>query len=71
VASLFNELRVHIVGTMEELEDQMVSWDPVEPDGGWSPDRMDAMVWAVSELMLESAMVKSRKTADRRLRGRR
>jgi hypothetical protein len=31
-----------------ELEDQMTSWVPGDP----SPDRMDALVWAFTDLML-------------------
>jgi phage terminase large subunit-like protein len=31
-----------------KLEDQMCDWVP----GGKSPDRLDALVWALTELML-------------------
>lgn len=41
--------RIHHVGDHPELEDQMVNWTG-EP-GVPSPDRMDALVWLVSELM--------------------
>lgn len=41
--------RVHHVGTFPELEDQMTTWVPGEED---SPDRVDALVWLVTELML-------------------
>lgn len=41
--------RIHHVGDLPDLEDQMVNWTG-EP-GLKSPDRMDALVWAVSELM--------------------
>lgn len=47
VASLYEQHRVHHVGTLPELEDQMCTW---VPDIGDSPDRVDALVWAVSEL---------------------
>lgn len=47
VAMLFEQGRAHIVGDMPELESQMRNWTD---DSGWSPDRMDAMVWAVTEL---------------------
>ena len=40
---------VHHIGNLPELEDQMVNWTG-EP-GVASPDRMDAAVWALSELM--------------------
>jgi hypothetical protein len=32
---------------MTKLEDQMITWTPQD---GTSPDRMDALVWAVTEL---------------------
>jgi phage terminase large subunit-like protein len=41
--------RIHLVGGFPELEDQLTSW---VPEDGESPDRLDAMVWAVTELML-------------------
>jgi phage terminase large subunit-like protein len=47
VAALFEQGRAHIVGMLPDLEDQLCSWVPGE---GESPDRLDAMVWAVTEL---------------------
>jgi phage terminase large subunit-like protein len=41
--------RVHLVGSHPELEDQLCTWVP--EDAG-SPDRLDALVWAVTDLML-------------------
>jgi phage terminase large subunit-like protein len=54
VAALYEQGRVHHVGQLGELEDQMVSWVPVESGGKqtWSPDRLDALVWAVTDLVL-------------------
>lgn len=49
VAALYEKGRVHHVGEYGELEDQMCQW---VPGAGESPDRVDALVWAVSELML-------------------
>lgn len=49
IASLYEQKLVHHVGYLAQLEDQMTSWIP----GGKSPDRMDALVWALTELMLE------------------
>lgn len=40
--------RVHIVGQLRKLEDEMVMWDPEESD--WSPHRIDWMVWAITDL---------------------
>ena len=48
VAALYEQGRVHHVGALPELEEQMCSW---APDGlGGSPDRVDALVWAVTDL---------------------
>lgn len=54
VAALYEQGRVHHVGAVEpfkKLEDQMLAWDPTLGDDQPSPDRMDALVWAVSWLM--------------------
>jgi len=52
IASVFEQKRGHIVGSMPELEDQMCSftsdWSRAR-DG--SPDRVDAMVFALTELV--------------------
>lgn len=50
VAALYEQGRVHHVGMFPELEDQMTTWLP----GRKSPDRMDALVWALTELMVLS-----------------
>lgn len=39
--------RIHHVGAFPELEDQMTMW---VPGSGDSPDRMDALVWALTSL---------------------
>ncbi|HEY1630637.1 MAG TPA: terminase family protein [Rhizomicrobium sp.] len=46
VSALYEQGRVHHVGLMPELEDQMCQFD----GKGSSPDRMDALVWALSHL---------------------
>ena len=48
IASLYEQFRAHHVGQFARLEDQMCNWTP---DSNDSPDRMDAMVWAMHELM--------------------
>lgn len=48
VASLFEHARAHLVGTFTQLEDEMCLWTPGED----SPNRMDAMVWAGTELLI-------------------
>ena len=47
VAALYEQGRVHHVGAYPDLEDQLCTWTPAE---GWSPDRLDALVWAVTAL---------------------
>ena len=47
IAALYEQGRVHHVGALAQLEDQMCTWVPGAP----SPDRMDALVWAVTALM--------------------
>lgn len=43
--------RVHHLSHFAELEEEMTSWST---DATWSPNRMDAMVWAITDLMLDS-----------------
>lgn len=50
VAALWEQGRAHVVGNLPELETQMTTWVP-GLDEDESPDRMDAMVWAMTELM--------------------
>lgn len=50
VAGLYEQGRVHHVGIHRHLEEQMCSYDATS--GKPSPDRMDALVWALTELML-------------------
>jgi phage terminase large subunit-like protein len=47
VVALFEQDKAHIVGTLPDLETQMVTWVPGQGD---SPDRVDALVHAVTEL---------------------
>ena len=49
VAALYEQGKVHHVGGFPELEDQLCQWEPGMP----SPDRLDALVWALTELMLD------------------
>lgn len=48
LSALYEQGRVHHVGTLAKLEDQMCAWDPVNDD--FSPDRVDALVWALTAL---------------------
>ena len=47
ISALYEQGKVHHFGTFPELEDQLCEWVPgVEK----SPDRLDALVWALSKL---------------------
>ncbi len=48
IVALYEQGRIHHVGVLPQLEEQMCNWVP----GMDSPDRMDAAVWAFTELML-------------------
>lgn len=52
ISSLYEQGKVHHVGTFPYLEDEMCQWDPTDTEGGKqdSPDRVDALVWALTEL---------------------
>jgi phage terminase large subunit-like protein len=52
IAALYEQGRVHHVGMFPELEDQLCQWEP----GMKSPDRLDALVWALSDLMLAASV---------------
>ena len=52
VAALYEQGRVSHVGSFPELEDQMCQIAPEGFVGEGSPDRADALVWALSELMV-------------------
>ncbi|MCX4994270.1 terminase large subunit domain-containing protein [Streptomyces longwoodensis] len=51
VAALTEQGSAHIVGSLPELEEQLTTWVP----GDSSPDRLDAYVWALTDLMLAPA----------------
>jgi Uncharacterized conserved protein len=48
IAALYEQGKVHHVGFFPQLEDQMCNFVPDDYDG--SPDRVDALVWALTEL---------------------
>lgn len=55
VAALYEQGRVrHVVG-LDALEDQMCRMTARGYEGTGSPDRVDALVWALHELMIEPA----------------
>jgi PBSX family phage terminase large subunit len=50
VYSLYEQNRIFHVGNLSILESQMVTFNP---DKGKSPDRVDALVWGLTELMIK------------------
>ncbi len=52
VAALYAEGRVSHVGTYPQLEDQMCAFGADGLASGRSPDRLDALVWALTSLLL-------------------
>jgi len=48
IVSLYEKGLVHHVGTLPGLEDQMIGWSAT--DGNRSPDRIDSLVWGLTEL---------------------
>jgi len=54
ISSLSEQHRIHHVGSFPQLEDQLCQWEPGVST--WSPNRLDAYVWAFTELMLGSGI---------------
>lgn len=55
VAALYEQGKVRHAGNFTALEDQLVSWAVGDP----SPDRLDALVYALTELMLQGKVITS------------
>jgi phage terminase large subunit-like protein len=49
IVAYYEQGRVHHVGEFQGLEDEMCNWVPGESK--WSPNRIDALVWALTEMM--------------------
>ena len=49
IAALYERGMVHHVGVHARLEDQLCTWTP----GDTSPDRLDALVWSATALMID------------------
>lgn len=47
ISALYEQGRVHHIGTFSQLEDEQCEW---EPGAGDSPNHMDALVWAITAL---------------------
>lgn len=52
IAALYEQGRVRHAGRFPALEDEMCDFAPDGLSNGRSPDRLDAMVWALGELLL-------------------
>ena len=48
IAAMYEDGKVTHVKEFEQLEDQMCTWTP--DDTSHSPDRVDALVWALTEI---------------------
>ena len=51
VSALYEQKRVSHVGSFPALEDQCCTWEPNA--GHRSPDRLDALVWGMTDLMVD------------------
>lgn len=60
VALLYEQGRVRHCGPFPALEDEMCAFGPDGLPGGGSPDRLDALVWAVTQLALAGRQAEPR-----------
>jgi phage terminase large subunit-like protein len=63
IAALYEQGLVHHVGLHHKLEDEMCDWNPSLPNQK-SPNRIDWLVYAVTELLPEVALPPSSMTED-------
>jgi predicted phage terminase large subunit-like protein len=54
VSALYEQGRVHHIGAFPQMEDQMCAFtsDFDRASAGYSPDRVDALVWGLTELLV-------------------
>ncbi len=62
VSALYEQGQVSHVGTFSRLEDQMLNFSTSGYRGDKSPDRADALVWAITELMFTMQPTPTRQT---------
>jgi phage terminase large subunit-like protein len=55
VAALYEQGRVHHLKGLDRLEDQMCAMTARGYEGRGSPDRVDALVWALTDLIVEAS----------------
>jgi len=53
IGGIFEQGRGHIIGTLAHLEDELCTWVPGEE----SPNRLDAMVWGFTELVVDGKKI--------------
>lgn len=70
ISALYEQNRIHHVGRFDELEDQMClfSIDNVRSPSTGSPDRVDALVWGLSEIFEKIAGRRRAPTKDEQLK---
>ena len=54
MAALYEQGKVHHLGSHPKLEDEMTQWNPLTDKR--SPNRVDWLVWALTELMLDDEL---------------
>lgn len=54
ISALYEQGRVHHVGMFADLESELTTWVP--GSSTWSPNRLDALVWACTELFEREAI---------------
>ena len=64
IAAVYEVGRVHHVGAFPTMEGEMTSWVPGE--SGWSPNRLDALVWALTELVGQGSAMRRAHPPNRR-----
>jgi phage terminase large subunit-like protein len=65
ISALYEQGRVHHVGRFDKLEDQMCLFTrDVDRSEGNSPDRVDALVWALASLFQRITARRRRPDAD-------
>jgi phage terminase large subunit-like protein len=50
IAALYEQGKVHHVGSFPQLEDELTTWAPFDAAQKDSPNRLDALVWALTDL---------------------
>ena len=55
VQALYEKKRIHHVGDFSGLETEMCTWVPGQST--WSPNRVDALVWAITDLMIAQTTI--------------